>query len=87
MAKINVGPNFQTSGNGISANIVITLDGQMSIITREGSFDEGKARIEAILASLDLEGIKVDLDRPVEQHKHGPNGETVSGQIKDLLRG
>ena len=57
----------------MKANIVITLEGQVQIITQEGSFEAGQAKIAALLAALQAQGLEISLDGPVEQHRHGPN--------------
>jgi len=65
----------------MKAKIVITLDGQISIVTQEGSFEEGKARIESLLAKLEVQGININLTNEVEQHRHDEDGNTVSGHV------
>jgi len=54
----------------MKANLVITLDGQVTIVTQEGSFEGGKAAIESLLSGLKAQGIEVVLSGPVEQHRH-----------------
>ena len=58
----------------MQARIVITLDGQVTLITRAGTFEAGRERIEALLAELAAGGLQVSLDRPVEQHRHADAG-------------
>ena len=59
----------------MQAQIVVTLDGQVSIVTRGGSFAEGKAAIEKLLGALQAQGVDVQLTRPVEQHRHDDPGQ------------
>ncbi len=59
----------------MQVQVVITLDGQVSIVTREGSFAEGKAVIERLLDALQAQGVNVQLTRPVEQHRHDDPGQ------------
>jgi hypothetical protein len=56
----------------MQAQICITLDGQVSVITREGTFEAGRQRTEALLNELAAGGLEVSLTRPVEQHRHDP---------------
>jgi hypothetical protein len=53
-------------------NIVITLEGEVLIVTQEGTFEAGKEVIEKLLEELNLQGIELSLDKPIEQHRHGP---------------
>jgi hypothetical protein len=55
-------------------NIIITLEGEVLIVTQEGTFEAGKEVIEKLLEELKLEGIDLSLDKPIEQHRHGPEG-------------
>lgn len=54
----------------MKAQIVITLDGQVSVVTQEGSFENGKLAIDKLLASLKAQGLTIELTGPVEQHRH-----------------
>lgn len=54
----------------MKARIVITLEGEVSIVTAEGSFEEGQQKINEILAGLKAQGINLDLVGQVEQHRH-----------------
>ena len=57
----------------MKANIVITLDGQVNIVTTEGTFEAGSLAIDKLLAALNLDGLNIKLDQPIEQHRHdGP---------------
>lgn len=50
--------------------VVILPDGQISVFTDEGSFAEGKEKIEAVFAALQVKGIQFVETSPVEQHRH-----------------
>lgn len=51
-------------------NIVITPDGQISAITQEGTFEDGGKAINDLFAAMKANGIKVELTKPIEQHRH-----------------
>jgi len=59
----------------VKAQIVITLDGRVSIVTRGGTFEEGRQAIEKLLADLKTQGVDVQLTGPVEQHRHDEPGQ------------
>lgn len=59
----------------MKAQIVVTLDGEIQVITREGNFEEGRLAIEQLLATLKAQGVNVELDGPVEQHRHDDAGQ------------
>jgi hypothetical protein len=59
----------------MKAQIVITLDGQVQVVTQEGTYELGKAAIKALLAKLEAQGLKVELSGPVEQHRHDDPGQ------------
>jgi hypothetical protein len=54
----------------MKAQIVITLDGQIQVVTQEGTYEGGKLAIEKLLARLNAQGLKIELTGPVEQHRH-----------------
>ena len=54
----------------MKANIVITLDGQINIITQEGTFEAGAGQIRRLLAELAGQGLTISLDGQIEQHRH-----------------
>lgn len=57
-------------------SIVITPDGKLSAITREGTFAEGKAKLLELAAKLRAEGIEIPplSDSDFEQHRHDREG-------------
>lgn len=57
--------------------VVITPDGQVSVFSDDGTFGEGKEKIEMIMAALQAQGIKFDEVGQVEQHRHDHNGQHV----------
>ena len=61
--------------------IVVTPEGKISAITREGTFREGKERLLDLLAALRREGVDLPPvpDRAFEQHRHGPAPAGVRG--------
>lgn len=64
----------------MNAKIVITLEGQISIITQEGTFAAGKREIAGLLARLQANGLTVTLDGPVEQHRHD-DGQPLAAHV------
>lgn len=52
------------------ARIVILPDGGLTLITDEGTFTEGAARITKLLEALGAEGVRFDTVNPPEQHRH-----------------
>ncbi|RJO61782.1 MAG: hypothetical protein C4542_05555 [Dehalococcoidia bacterium] len=51
------------------AEIVISPNGDVSIITREGTFASGTEKITAFLQQLQAKGLNVE-DVKIEQHRH-----------------
>lgn len=54
----------------MKARIIITPDGKIAAFIDEGSFAEGKAKLETLLADLGGLGIELTDIGEVEQHKH-----------------
>lgn len=50
--------------------IVIERSGKLSIFIKEGTFEEGKIKIEKLLKDLQLEGIEFSVIGDVERHTH-----------------
>jgi len=52
--------------------VVVTADGKLSVITRDGTFEQGKARIQALVQRLRAEGVDLPplSDSDFEQHRH-----------------
>jgi len=65
----------------MQAQICISLDGTVTIVTREGTFEQGRERIEALLGTLRAQGLEVRLERPIEQHRHDAAGQ-VEAQVE-----
>lgn len=59
----------------MKARIVITLDGQVQVVTQEGSYEGGKLAIEKLLAAIKAQGLAIELTGPVEQHRHDDPGQ------------
>jgi len=60
-------------------SVVITPDGKISAVTREGTFAEGKARLLALAAALRAQGIEIPplSDADFERHRHDREPEGV----------
>jgi hypothetical protein len=56
--------------NAMLADIIISPDGAIQVITREGSFAEGKEKVESILEDLRASGMNVSAETKFEQHRH-----------------
>lgn len=54
----------------MKARIVIGLDGNVGIITDEGTLESGSDRIKNLLRSLNISGLDIELDGEIEQHRH-----------------
>jgi len=50
--------------------VVITNEGKLSIFSKEGTFLEGKEKIDLLLQILKAQGVEFDLIGDVEQHTH-----------------
>lgn len=60
---------------------IVVKDGKVGFFTETGSFEAGGAAILALKQQLGLAGLKVELDGPVEQHRHDDQpARTYSGQ-------
>lgn len=70
------------------AKIVVALDGKVGIVTQEGTFQQGNKIIESLLAELNLEGLDIKLDRPLEQHAHDhPELVNIGRDVKVIVNG
>ncbi len=54
----------------MKAKIVIALDGEIRIITEEGSFEAGSSKIEKLIKLLNLNDLDIKLTDAIEQHRH-----------------
>lgn len=54
----------------MKAKIAISLNGEIRIITKEGSFETGSDKIEKLIELLNLDGLNIKLDGAIEQHRH-----------------
>ena len=65
----------------MKAQIVITPEGKVMLVTREGDFEAGSKKIKALLEALKLQGLDISLEGPIEQHRHDDESAgTVSHQ-------
>lgn len=55
----------------MKTRIVILPTGILRVFIEEGTFEEGKAKIEKLLRDLRAKGLEVELDGDVEAHRHG----------------
>lgn len=60
----------------MKAEIVISPSGEVTVITREGTFAEGTEKISALLEALKASGVAVG-DVRFEQHRHDREHETA----------
>ncbi len=58
------------------AKVVILPDGQMSIFIREGSYEEGRQKLQALIKSLGAAGVEFADEGKIEQHRH--HGEAIA---------
>lgn len=54
--------------------IVVEPNGKISLFSDEGTFGEGKEKIESLLSYLQAQGIDLADISPVEQHRHDEEG-------------
>ena len=66
------------------ARIAITInsDNTVMVAALDGTFDEAKPKIEAVLRNLGVAGIQFTQLSEVEQHRHGPDMTIVATQPK-----
>ena len=69
----------------MKADVVVTRAGEISIFTREGNFEAGKAKILELLMVLGAQGIEIETIGDVEQHRHA--SETVAVEVREHERG
>lgn len=55
------------------AEIAISPDGKLTIVTRQGTFTEGAEKIAKFTESLEISGIKITAGPRIEQHRHNEN--------------
>ena len=69
----------------MKATIVVTHDGKISVVTREGAFEEGRAKLKEFLKSLGAEGVELDReisDSDFEQHRHDHERARVRREVR-----
>jgi len=54
----------------MKARVVILPNGQLSVFVDEGTFEEGRAKLEAFFKELGAKGIKIESVSQAEQHRH-----------------
>lgn len=54
----------------MKARVVIAADGQVSVFVNEGTLETGRQAIERFFAALAAQGVAVQWDGEVEQHRH-----------------
>jgi len=54
----------------MKAEFVITTDGQLRLITQEGSFEQGSTKLRLLIAQLAASGLNISLEGEIEQHRH-----------------
>ncbi len=63
----------------MKARVVITPDGQVSVFVDEGTLETGREAIQRLFTALAAQGVSVQWDGKVEQHRHGQ--EAVKGHV------
>lgn len=54
----------------MKARIVVTPEGKIQVFIDEGTFEEGRKKIEQVFKGLQINGITLDDIGPIEQHRH-----------------
>ena len=57
--------------------LVISPTGEIGLFSDEGTFDEGKVKIESLIKQMQSAGMSMDEIGQVEQHRHDPDGRHV----------
>lgn len=63
------------------AEIVISPGGEVTVVTREGSFEEGAEKISALLAALEALGVKSESVK-FERHRHDKEKVSLAQGVK-----
>jgi len=58
----------------VKLKLLLTPDGRLLVSVPEGTFEEARAAVEAVLRDLDLDGLPLVLETPIEQHRHDSEG-------------
>ena len=58
-------------------SIVITDDGQIGFFAEDGTYQQGKQNIAALIASIQAQGIEFESIGQVEQHRHSDEMATL----------
>jgi hypothetical protein len=58
----------------MQARVVVTRDGEVSVFVDEGTLETGRQAIERFFVELAAEGLAVEWDGKVEQHRHEKTG-------------
>ena len=51
-------------------NIIVEKSGRVSIFIQQGTYQEGREKIERLLKELQLEGVQFDVIGDIEKHTH-----------------
>lgn len=64
----------------MKVRIVVTNDGQVSLFSEDGTFSEGKEKLELMLKYFQAQGIELSDIGQVEQHRHDGDG-VLAGHV------
>jgi len=54
----------------VKLTLLLTPGGKLLVSVPEGTFEEARAAIEAVLRDLGLDGLPLVLETAIEQHRH-----------------
>jgi hypothetical protein len=54
----------------VKIKLLLTPDGKLLVSVPEGTFEDARGAIEAVLRDLGLDGLPLVLETPIEQHRH-----------------
>ena len=66
--------------------IVITDDGQIGFFAEDGSYQQGKQNIAALIALIQAQGIEFESIGQVEQHRHTEEMTTLHDIAHEMKR-
>jgi hypothetical protein len=67
----------------VKLKLLLTPDGKLLVSVPEGTFEEARAAIEAVLRDLGLDGLPLVLETPIEQHRHDDENVTARHDVHE----
>jgi hypothetical protein len=67
--------------------VVLTPDRRVLVSALDGSFPQARARIEALLAELGVDGVELVPETAVEQHRHAAEEASLHDHVTERASG